>query len=263
MRNWFPYSLAAAAMLAASTASAASFDCSRARTPDEKAVCANAGLSAQDSEMGGLWYAYRQMPMGMGSSGARDDDAQQFLTDRRACGASTACLGKLYIARNSNLRTYLATAIQQTISEQNNAGSGVVSTPVDALLAGYSKQCGALGGKPVAGSRPDVLTADFDADGRPDYLVDTTRLQCDGAATAYCGNSGCQVDIALSRQDYRTPVSLQGGQPTVTLGADGAMVAVWVDRSQCELPDRLHTCWSTLAWPGGKLVQKQEVRAAR
>jgi hypothetical protein len=264
MRNWFLCSLIAITLAVAAAASAASFDCLQAKHPDEKAVCADATLSAQDSEMGGLWYAYRQLPMGMGSSGARNDEAQQFLADRHACGADTACLGKLYAARNKALRGHVATAIQQTVSEQNNAQpppAPMQAMPARRLLEGYSKQCRDLGGKPLAGSVPEVLTADFDGDGQTDYLVNTASLQCEGAATAYCGNNGCQVDISLSRQSYRSPLSLQGGQPTVTLGADGAQVAVWVDRSQCKLQDRSKTCWTNLSWPKGKLARTNVVRA--
>jgi hypothetical protein len=264
MRNWFLYALIAFTLAGTGTASAASFDCRQAKRPDEKAVCAVPALSAQDSEMGGLWYAYRQLPMGMGSMGARNDEAQEFLADRNACGANLACLGKLYTARNNALRGYVATAIQQTISEQNNAQippAPIPAMPVTRLLEGYAKQCRDLGGKPVAGNVPDVLTADFDGDGQTDYLVNTASLQCQGAATAYCGNNGCQVDIALSRQSYRSPLSLQGGQPTITLGADGTQVAVWVDRSQCNLQDRSKTCWTSLSWPKGKLARTNVVRA--
>lgn len=264
MRNWFLCSLIAIALTGVTTASAASFDCRQAKNADEKAVCANATLSAQDSEMGGLWYVYRQLPMGMGSSGARNDDAQRFLADRKVCGANVTCLAKLYTARNKALRAHVATAIQQTISEQNNtqgrAPAPTPAAPVNRLFEGYSKQCRDLGGKPVAGSVPDVLTADFDGDGQTDYLVNTAGLQCDGAATAYCGNNGCQVDIALSRQSYHSSLSLQGGQPTITLGADGTQVAVWVDRSQCNLQDRTKTCWTALSWPKGKLVKANVVR---
>ena len=105
-----------ATLLVASTpiapASAASFDCSKATRPDEFAVCANPDLSALDSEMGGLWYAYNAFPFLMGMSGARRDEARAFLQNRAACGANVPCLRAAYVARNQMLKTQITQAMQ-------------------------------------------------------------------------------------------------------------------------------------------------------
>lgn len=85
-------------------ARAASFDCGRARAADEVAVCRSPMLSALDSEMGGLWYSYARVPMMMGGSGARRDDAQAFLARRRACRADTFCLAAAYRGRIAALK---------------------------------------------------------------------------------------------------------------------------------------------------------------
>ncbi|MCK0208835.1 hypothetical protein MWN33_12425 [Starkeya koreensis] len=106
--------LAAAALglaLAAAPAHAASFDCGKAGTPDERAVCADPALSALDSEMGGLWFAYSRLPMLMGANGVRHDEAQDFLAARTACGADKACLGALYRARIAALKQQITAAI--------------------------------------------------------------------------------------------------------------------------------------------------------
>ncbi len=92
-----------AAFLLATPASAASFDCSRARAADEVTVCRTPSLSSLDSEMGGLWYAYSRVPMLMGSNGNRGDEARAFLDRRRACGRNTACLTAAYRARITEL----------------------------------------------------------------------------------------------------------------------------------------------------------------
>ncbi len=91
---------------------AASFDCSAATTTDEKAVCANPQLSSLDSEMAGLWYGYKAMPLLMGASGNRQDEAQAFLKSRAACGSSTACLTNLYNQRISTLKTNIDWAVK-------------------------------------------------------------------------------------------------------------------------------------------------------
>lgn len=88
----------------ATPAQAASFDCARARSPDETAVCRTPTLSALDSEMGGLWYAYSRVPMFMGGTGARRDEAEAFLARRRACRANAACLAAAYRSRIADLR---------------------------------------------------------------------------------------------------------------------------------------------------------------
>lgn len=110
----------AAAALAAGTlaaagqpAEAASFDCSQARAPDEIAVCNNADLSALDSEMGGLWYAYDLLPFLMGESGNRRDAAEAFLHQRSQCGSDVSCLTQAYEARIAILRQDLQSGIQE------------------------------------------------------------------------------------------------------------------------------------------------------
>ena len=94
----------AALALMPSRAQAASFDCSRARKVDEVAVCRNPHLSALDSEMGGLWYAYSRVPMLMGGNGARMDQARAFLARRAACRANLPCLTAAYRDRIAELR---------------------------------------------------------------------------------------------------------------------------------------------------------------
>lgn len=110
---------AAALLLPAAAATAAGFDCSRAASPDEVAVCANPQLSALDSEMTGLWFAYSRVPMLMGSSGNRHDDAEAFLARRKACGSDVACLTQAYQERIAQL--------QKQISESMTAMAPLVT----------------------------------------------------------------------------------------------------------------------------------------
>jgi uncharacterized protein len=96
----------------ASPAAAASFDCNKAQKPDEIAICANPALSALDSEMGGLWFAYSQVPFLMGMSGARQDEARAFLQSRATCGANVVCLTQAYHARIKVLQNDIKSAMQ-------------------------------------------------------------------------------------------------------------------------------------------------------
>ena len=92
-------------------ASAAGFDCAKASAPDERAVCASPALSALDSQMTGLWYAYSRVPMLMGESGNRQDDAEAFLARRRQCGADSGCLARAYDERIAQLESQISQAM--------------------------------------------------------------------------------------------------------------------------------------------------------
>jgi uncharacterized protein len=116
-----PAALIAAAILTAALAapaSAASFDCSKAKAPDEIAICANPDISALDSEMGGLWFAYSQIPFLMGMSGNRQDEAHAFLQTRAACGANVSCLKGAYTQRIATLKQQLTSGMQEYCSQQ-------------------------------------------------------------------------------------------------------------------------------------------------
>lgn len=102
----------AGALLGAAPSQAASFDCAKAGTPDEHAVCAIPALSALDSEMGGLWFAYSRFPMLMGGNGDRQDEARAFLAARGKCGADAKCLTALYTARIAALKGQIAMYIK-------------------------------------------------------------------------------------------------------------------------------------------------------
>jgi uncharacterized protein len=105
------FSFAILFSIAAFSAHAASFDCRKARSPDEIAVCHSPELSELDSEMGALWFTYRQLPFLMGMSGVRRDDAGRFLASRAACGPRTGCLHELYRARIKALKQGITSAL--------------------------------------------------------------------------------------------------------------------------------------------------------
>ena len=95
LRFW----LAAAALsLAGGAAHAASFDCLKATSPDERAICADRSLNDQDVRMG-LLYELTQHLVPMGTRDNMKGEQRQFLIDRRACGARKMCLNALYVNR--------------------------------------------------------------------------------------------------------------------------------------------------------------------
>jgi len=85
--------------LLAGHAHAQSFDCAKAKQPDEKAICADRALADQDVRMATLWWVMEKAPMMMGARGAARDAQRAFLKERTACAADKACIAKAYGAR--------------------------------------------------------------------------------------------------------------------------------------------------------------------
>ena len=93
-------------------AQAASFPCEKAAAPDEKAVCADLALNDRDVEMATRFDILKDvLPMG-GRSKLRDDQ-EDWLKERGACGADTACLRGAYDARLTVLRAVLSEFAKQ------------------------------------------------------------------------------------------------------------------------------------------------------
>lgn len=88
---------------AAQPAHAASFDCGKAQTADEKAVCANRALNDQDVEMSVLYTQLKPL-LGMGARGDMEDEQVAWLKRREACGGDHSCLNKAYEDRVLQLR---------------------------------------------------------------------------------------------------------------------------------------------------------------
>lgn len=82
-------------------ATAAGFDCNRASTPTEQAVCADPVLQQRDGE---LAQAYRQALTATGWPAELKADQQAWLKRRDACGTRTECLRSVYAARLAQLQ---------------------------------------------------------------------------------------------------------------------------------------------------------------
>ncbi len=87
-------------------AAAASFDCAKAASADEKAVCASCDLAQQDVRMATLYEVLTSL-VAMGQRGDIQDRQRAFLKQRAACGADEACLSKAYVKRIDELQAGL------------------------------------------------------------------------------------------------------------------------------------------------------------
>ncbi|BDH46241.1 hypothetical protein TUM12370_22850 [Salmonella enterica subsp. enterica serovar Choleraesuis] len=90
--------LAALLSAAATQAQAASFDCQKAKLPDEKAICAHRPLNDKDVEMATTYRLLKGL-FAMGARGAMQDSQQEWLKQRQACKSNIVCLTKRYDER--------------------------------------------------------------------------------------------------------------------------------------------------------------------
>jgi uncharacterized protein len=82
-------------------AAAASFDCAKAQSRVEKAICANAEVSALDEHLA-RYYAAARSTLGRASDCMRTDQMQWLRTVRDAC-TDAACLKNAYLNRLGEL----------------------------------------------------------------------------------------------------------------------------------------------------------------
>ncbi len=85
-------------LAALSTVQAASFDCTRAKAADEKAICTNPVLNDKDVEMA-TQYRFLKGLFAMGVRGAMQDRQQAWLEQRKSCKSDSTCLNKRYDER--------------------------------------------------------------------------------------------------------------------------------------------------------------------
>ena len=97
---------------ATAPAGAASFDCAKAATADEQAICASSVLSDLDTQMATLYGVRMQIPMLMGARGAAQDEQRAWLTQRHACGGDVACIVQSYQQRIAELKQTITEAMQ-------------------------------------------------------------------------------------------------------------------------------------------------------
>jgi uncharacterized protein len=97
-----------AAVLLAIPAHAASYDCAKARTADERAVCASRSLSELDVEMAVRFDTISGL-VAMGMRGDMGDAQRAFLASRRRCSSDASCLTALYQGRIAVLKSQYET----------------------------------------------------------------------------------------------------------------------------------------------------------
>lgn len=93
----------------------------------------------------------------------------------------------------------MSSAVMAAVFMLNPQAEGEQSLPaaVEALKTDYARVCTIAGGAPsfTAGF---VNPANFNADGKPDFVIDAMGFVCQGSALHFCGDRGCQVTVFVS-----------------------------------------------------------------
>lgn len=95
--------LAALVLLAPVAAHAASFDCTKARAADEKAICRHRALEDADVRMATMFELEGRL-LAMGGRGALQDAQVAWLKERRRCSGNVPCLTRAYDRRLTELQ---------------------------------------------------------------------------------------------------------------------------------------------------------------
>ncbi|GEP01274.1 hypothetical protein GCM10007887_34480 [Methylobacterium haplocladii] len=93
-----------------------------------------------------------------------------------------------------------------------------------------------------------IRAADFNGDGKPDYVIDDNGLECKGGYNRNCGSGGCAVEVYLStpagtyrsanlqRLGFQSSISKREGRVTLVLpGRHGPSRYRWNGRALVEI----------------------------
>lgn len=226
--------IAALALFTLAPAEAASFDCAKARTPDEHAVCGEPRLSALD-------YLLARAHAEAGKAGAADDVrevARDFMADRRACGSDRSCV----------LATYAAVLNRMSL---RGASTGLPSdVTADTIAAGKADRSPALPdavGRCVAttvdGVHPRLgdgegdgsfTDEDFESGTGIDFRNGGYQVSYDRVEALIRSKPGDDVVLCLVSVPHRCPPDDDRGREY--MGTNERTGDTWI------LPDSQHAC---------------------
>lgn len=173
--------VAAAAMaLTTGPASAASFDCSKAGAPYERAICADSRLSSADEDLARLYRQVMARPDMAGAAGERMKNQQRaWITQTRDCDAVSACLEPLYRARIKALQA-AASRVGPAPAEGHAPDTAALLT----FLRTYLQEP-ALSTDPAAAAPVTVAWKDLNGDGQAEAVAYLSG--------GWCGSGGCTL----------------------------------------------------------------------
>jgi hypothetical protein len=145
-------------------------------------------------------------------------------------------------------------------------GAGVASTPIAASAVATKplppevrayfdnarQECREAGDRlHVTSESGFAETADFNGDGKPDYIVHMSELVCPSLGySEYCGSAGCQIAILVSQGDRLREAGGNNYQAfAITKPVGGKQSLVFAAHgSFCGHKSGADTCYGTMSW---------------
>lgn len=223
--------LFAAALFLLTPAEAASFNCAKASTPDEHAVCDDPRLSELDSV---LARAHAEAQKEFGEDEIRSQ-ARNFMKDRRACASDASCILAAYVGVLRQLSSYgsknylpddlsadmIADGRAKPSDSMPDAVGGCVMTRVDGV-------------HPRLGDGGAFTDEDFDSGTGVDFTNGGYQVSYDREEALIGSKKGDRVVMCLVSVPHDCPAGDDRGRMyTVTNERTGA---TWT------LPDSQHMC---------------------
>lgn len=180
---------------------AASFDCSKASTPIEKAICSSKRLSALDVELAGTYAAARKL-----SGDAVRESQRKWLSETRAeCEDYEECLEQVYLTRIATLRLQYRSLFAK-------------QKPPARILGRYSEMTENC--KPVTDPNSED---DYECHGELENFVDIKRVR---------GNAMTVESELWFHEGHMCTLS---DAPAEWVGGELRVSIVWSDEAECTL----------------------------
>ena len=161
--------------------------------------------------------------------------------------------------------TILAIAAALPAAAQTPAPVAALPLPARAPFVEAQQMCRELEGKLTVSTTelPYIRRADFNGDGKVDYLLSDEGLQCSTAASAYCGSAGCNNQIFLSvGTGYRKVWDGYAQELVIDSAAKPARFKLALLGSNCGRAGA-DTCYRTRAWNGRAFAPVAAARRRR
>jgi uncharacterized protein len=213
-------------------AHAASFDCAKAATPDEHAVCSDPQLSQLDELVAKAYAEAKAATPGDQSVVAA---ARGFLKDRRACDADRSCLLANYVGILLTYRNFGAKEVVPSwVSAPAIAGNRPPSSGPLPTRIGQCSTTQVARVTPRLDSGHPPTSADFDSGTAIDYRNNGYQVSYDREAALLNSRPGDTVLMCLIAVPHDCPAGDDRGRVyTVT---NMRTSATWT------LPDSEHSC---------------------
>jgi uncharacterized protein len=220
--------------LATSHAHAASFDCARAASPDEHAVCSDPQLSQLD-ELVARAFGQAKLALPGDGEGSPVAYAHAFLKERRTCAADRSCIFGTYVAVLTTYRDLGAKEpVPPWVSASSIAGNRAPSSGPLPTRIGQCSTTQIANVTPRLDPGHPPASHDFDSGTAISYRNNGYQVSYEREAALLNSKSGDGVLMCLVAIPHNCPPGDDRGRVyTVTNTRTGA---TWT------LPDSQHSC---------------------